>query len=382
MVTQRKIRVLESIRQGAIGGGETHVLDVVRLLDKNRYEPIVLSFTPGPMVDRLRAMGITTHVIETEKPFNFLKWQQVKQLLKQERIDIVHAHGTRAGSNTFWAAKRLGLPIIYTVHGWSFHVDQQPLVLRIRQLGEKLLLKQASVTVCVSESNYQDGLAFSDMRRAVVIKNGVDLTKYDPARSFTDIRAELGLPANRVLIGYIARITVQKDPFTLLRAIALLPADIPATFLLVGDGDLKAAAVQLAQELQLGSRVVFLAARQDIPDFLRALDIYCLPSLWEGLSLGLLEAMAMGKAVVATAIDGTREVIQDTINGLLIPARSPEKLAEALTKLIGDETLRRELGREARQTVQMEFNAVTMTRQVEQLYERVLPLSLPTRNVY
>ena len=375
MATRQKIRVLETIRQGAIGGGETHVLEVVRLLDKDQYEPIVLSFTPGPMVDRLRAMGITTHVIETEKPFNFLKWRQVKQLLQHERIDIVHAHGTRAGSNTFWAAKQLGLPVIYTVHGWSFHIDQQPLVLRIRQLGEKLLLAQASVTVCVSDSNYQDGLAFSDMRRAVVIKNGVDLTKYDPARTFTDVRAELGLPADRVLVGYIARITVQKDPFTLLRAIALLPADLPATFLLVGDGDLKAAAMQLAQELQLGPRVLFLAARQDIPDFLRALDIYCLPSLWEGLSLGLLEAMAMGKAVVATAIDGTREVVEDAVNGLLIPPQSPEKLAEALTKLITNEPLRRTLGREARQTVQTNFNAVTMTRQVEQLYQRVLQKS-------
>jgi glycosyltransferase involved in cell wall biosynthesis len=119
--------------------------------------------------------------------------------------------------------------------------------------------------------------------------------------------------------------------------------------------------------------MVFLEARQDIPDFLRALNIYCLPSLWEGLSIGLLEAMAMGKAVVATAIDGTKEVVQDGVNGLFIPPKSPEKLAETLTRLITDAPLRLRLGAAARQTVHSEFNAETMTRQVEQLYQKVAP---------
>lgn len=367
----KKLRILETIRQGTIGGGETHVLDLVQALNKDLYEPIVLSFTPGPMVDRLRAMGVTTHVMLTEKPFNILKWQQVKQLLKDERIDVVHAHGTRAGSNTFWAAKQLGLPLIYTVHGWSFHVDQKPLIRRTRQLGEKLLINKADVTVCVSESNRQDGLAFTSMDKAVVIQNGVNLDKYNPERAFKDVRTELGIAPDRILVGCIARITGQKDPLTYVRAIAAVPASLPLTFLLIGNGDLKAASVELAKELGLGDRIKFLEARQDIPDVLKALDIYCLPSLWEGLSIGLLEAMAMGKSVIATAIDGTREVIDDNVNGLFIPPKSPEKLAEALTRLATDPALRQRLGAAARQTVLSKFNAETMTRQVEQLYEQV-----------
>lgn len=371
MPTPRKLRILETIRQGTIGGGETHVLDLTQALNKDLFEPIVLSFTPGPMVDRLREMGIKTHVIETEKPFNIFKWQQVKQLLRDERIDVVHAHGTRAGSNTFWAAKQLGLPIIYTVHGWSFHVDQMPLVLKSRQLGEKLLLNQADVTVCVSESNHKDGLAFSQMERAVVINYGVNLHKYDPSRVFKDIRGELGVTADTILVGCIARVTVQKDPFTYLRAIAAVPADLPIKFLLVGNGDLKEAALQLAEELKLGDRIIFLEARQDVPDFLNAIDVYCLPSLWEGLPIGLLEAMAMGKAVVATGVDGTKEAIQDGVNGLLIPMKSPQELAQALMRMAGDAELRRTLGAAARQTVLREFNVETMTRQVEELYQQV-----------
>lgn len=373
----RKLRVLETIRQGTIGGGETHVMDLTQALNKDLYEPIVLSFTPGPMVDRLREMGITTHVIETEKPFNIFRWQQVKQLLKDEKIDVVHAHGTRAGSNTFWAARQLGLPILYTVHGWSFHVDQKPLLLKSRQLGEKLLLSQADVTICVSNSNYRDGLAFSPMKRAVVVNYGVNLQKYNPEGSFKDIRAELGIDKDTVLVGCIARVTVQKDPFTYLRAIAAVPASLPIKFLLVGNGDLKPAALQLAEELKIGSRLVFLEARQDVPDLLRALDIYCLPSLWEGLPIGLLEAMAMAKAVVVTGVDGTKEAVQDGVNGVLIPPQSPPQLAEALMRLAADAPLRQTLGNAARQTVLREFNVETMTRHVEQLYDQVTKTSRP-----
>jgi glycosyltransferase involved in cell wall biosynthesis len=379
MLKQRKLRVLEAIRQGTIGGGETHVLDLVQALNRDLYEPVVLSFTPGPMVDRLESMGVRTYIIPTEKPFNFTKWREVKQLMKAEKIDLLHAHGTRAGSNTFWAARQLGLPVIYTVHGWSFHVDQPLLTLKTRQLGEKFLLNQANVTVCVSESNRQSGLAFTPMPRAVVIKNGVNLHKYNPDRNFRNLRQELGLPSDGVLVACIARITAQKDPLNYIRAIAAVPASLPVTFLLVGNGELKAAAQQLALELQLGERLRFLEARQDIPDLLRAIDIYCLPSLWEGLSIGLLEAMAMGKAVVATAIDGTLEVIEDGVNGLLIQPNLPEQLAVALTRLVNDAELRHRLGTAARELVHRDFNAITMTRQIEEIYEKVMhqPSFLP-----
>src|ERR1700754_2762062 len=92
MTENRKIRVLECIRQGKIGGGETHLLDLVENLDKSQFEPVVLSFTDGPMIKRLGDMGIKTHIIHTEKPFDFTKWKAVKKLLIDEKIDLVHAH--------------------------------------------------------------------------------------------------------------------------------------------------------------------------------------------------------------------------------------------------------------------------------------------------
>ena len=370
---QRKIRVLETIRQGKIGGGETHVLDLVQALDKTRFEPVVLSFTPGPMIDRLRALGIPVHVIETHKPFDFTIWSRVKQLLREEKIDLVHAHGTRAQSNSFWAARQLGLPMLYTVHGWSFHMDQKPLAKKLHQMGEKLLMAQADRTICVSNSNRRDGLEFSDMARAVVIQNGINLHKFNPSLTAHDVRAELGIAKDVLLVGYIARITAQKDPFTLLRAVALLPHTLKIKFLLVGDGDLKAEALALARQLKIEAKVIFTDFRQDVPDLLQAVDIYCLPSLWEGLPIGVLEAMAMGKAVIASNIEANREIVEHDLNGLLVPPRSPEKLAAAIQQLAASKELRRSLGARAYRTIQTGFTAGEMTRQVERLYREQLP---------
>ncbi|RDV16703.1 glycosyltransferase family 1 protein [Pontibacter diazotrophicus] len=375
MSVKGKIRVLETIRQGKIGGGETHVLDLVKALDKELYEPIVLSFTDGPMISTLQQMGIKTYVIKTERPFDFTKWKEVKRLLKACQIDILHAHGTRALSNTFWAARRLGLPIIYTVHGWSFHADQPSLMKSYRTLGEKFLTSKSDITVCVSESNLKESQQLFDMSRATIIKNGIDLNKFNKGNSFSDIRRELNIAKETILVGYIARITSQKDPITLLKAIALIPADVNIHFLIVGEGDLKEEALQLAVELKILTRVTFVDFRQDIPDILNAIDIYCLPSLWEGLSIGLLEAMAMSKAIVATAIDGTKEVIEHMVNGLLVPPSSPALLAKSLTLLATDEALRNTLSANAHLTIKDNHDVRKMTRQIESLYQKMLPQS-------
>lgn len=367
-----KIRVLETIRQGAIGGGESHVLNLVSALDSSRFEPVVLSFTHGPMVDRLREMQVPVHVIETERPFDITKWKQVKELMQRERIDLVHAHGTRAQSNTFWAARQLGLPVLYTVHGWSFHVDQPFWLSGSRKAGERLLMNYANVTVCVSESNRLDGLKFSGMKNAEVVRYGIDLTEFDPTKKQgPGLRTELGLRPETVVVGSLVRMTIQKDPLTLIRAVAALPPELDLVCLMIGEGDLKPAAEQLARDLKVGDRVRFLPFRQDVSYVLQGLDIYCLPSLWEGLPIGLLEAMAMGKAVVATAIDGTREAVESEVNGLLIEPGAPAQLTEAIARLAADPALRQRLGHQAYCTVQERFHAEKMTRAIEQLYERL-----------
>ncbi|MBS1604861.1 MAG: glycosyltransferase family 4 protein [Bacteroidetes bacterium] len=369
----KRVRLLECIRQGQIGGGETHLLSLVENLDKERFDPVVLSFTEGPMVDRLRAMGISTHVIYTEKPFDVSKRKEVRQFLEEQRVELIHAHGTRAASNVMHVARRMGIPVVYTIHGWSFHSDQSFLVRNLRRLGERYLTSRSSLNISVSASNKQTGVGAIRGFRSRVINNGIDRNKFDPASVSGGLRQELRIPEDTVLILFIARFTAHKQPLALMQAFKEALSAGPAMHLvLVGDGDQKAEAQSLVEEWGLGEKITLLPFRQDVPQVLASADVYVLPSLWEGLPIGLLEAMAMGKAVVATNVDGTREVIRDGENGLMVEAGDTTQLAQALVKMAKNADLRSRLGRCARDTIRSKFDAAAMTREIEAAYTEVL----------
>lgn len=370
----KKLKVLECIRQGQIGGGESHLLSLVENLDRSAFEPVVLSFTDGPMIDRLKQMQVNTHIIPTLKPFDFTKWKAVKKLLKEEEIDVVHAHGTRANSNVLWAAKSLGIPVIYTVHGWSFHPDQQPLVRNIRIMGEKYLTSRSNLNISVSASNQQTGKNVISSFKSIVVNNGIDLRRFDPAQPHKDIRKELDIPQDALLVLFIARFTSHKQPLSLIKAFAgALPSNPKMHLLMVGDGDEKEKAKSLVKELDIEGAVTLSPFRQDVPDVLAAADIFVLPSLWEGLPIGLLEAMAMGKTIIASNVDGTSEIIEHDKNGWLVEINNlVPGVSQALVALTADKEKRDRFSKAALRTVSERFNAANMTRYIEGLYRNIL----------
>ncbi|OMP77308.1 glycosyltransferase [[Flexibacter] sp. ATCC 35208] len=368
-----KIKVLQAIRQGLIGGGESHVLSLVDAMDKERFEPVVLSFTDGPMITRLQEMGIRHYVIPSLKAFDPSCWKRVKTLIQEEQIDIVHAHGSRAASNLYIPTRMSGRPLLYTIHGWSFHDDQPFLQKQMRVWSERLLTSGAKANISVSASNRDTGVKHFSGFRSTVINNGIDLTRFNPSASQNNIRQELGIPAQNTVIGYIARITIQKDPLTLVYAFKkVLEQHRDITLLVVGEGDMKEEMVSLAAAQGIASHIVYQPFRGDVPALLQAIDIYCLPSLWEGLPIGLLEAMAMRKAVIVTAVDGSKEIVADRQNGLVVPVRDPAALATAISTLHTDVPLRTSVQHAAAVTVNQHYCAKGMTRQVEDLYRDVL----------
>ncbi len=374
-MNQGKLKILHTIRQGEIGGGESHVLDVVKGLDATRYESVVLAFTDGAMIDTLNERGVKTYVIPTLSPFDLRQSKEISNIIRNEQIDLVHAHGSRAMSNSFIAAKKAGIPIIYTVHGWSFHQDQSFFVRKLRELSEWVLTRQANLTICVSKANQTDGITRFNMQRSTVIYNGVDTQKFNPNVQHADIGSILDLPKNKTIVGYIARITKQKDPITLLKAISLVAKQTDEIFfLLIGDGDLKEKAIAFAQEANIMHLLKFEDFRQDIPDVLHAIDIYVLPSLWEGLPFGALEAMAMQKACIATPVDGTKEIIEDKKNGLFFDCQDEKALANNILLLHKDTSLRAKLAQNALQTITTTFDQKTMVSRIEQEYQK---LTLP-----
>jgi glycosyltransferase involved in cell wall biosynthesis len=306
MAGQRKIKILEGIRQGKIGGGESYLLSLVENLDRDKFEPVVLSFTDGPMVDRLRKNGIKTYVIHTEKPFDVRVWKKVKEVMDKDKVDVVHAHGTRANANMFWAAQKNHVPLVYTCHAWSFHIDQNPVKKKLRILGEQFLTNKANVNICGSVANRDTGKKLFGNFDAVVIHNSIDSKKFNPYNSYKNLREELGFNETDIVIASIARFTLQKQPLKLIRAFKDVAEQIPqARLLMVGDGEQKEKAIELIHELGLQDKVNLQPFRQDVPELLASSDIFVLPSLWEAFPIALLEAMSMGKAVIGTNVDGT-----------------------------------------------------------------------------
>lgn len=377
MILMKKIRVLQCIRQGQIGGGETHLVTLVENMDKSIYEPVVLSFTDGPMIKKLISMNITTHVIHSEKPFDLRVWKKVATLLVEEEIDVVHCHGTRAISNVFKAAKSLNLPIIYSIHGWSFHDDQPRYIKKIKILCEHFLTSRADVNIAVSESNRASGTAVIKSFKAVVINNGINQQKFNPGKNFKNIREEINVNNSAILIIFIARFTAHKQPLSLIKAFAIALKSHPGLqLLMVGEGDETAQANELVKRERIEDNIHFLPFRQDVPDLLAAADIFVLPSLWEGLPIGLIEAMSMGKAVIATNVDGSREIVKNDYSGLLIETDNlVANLTKAILDLAGSKSLREKLSNNALKTVSLNFNAAKMTKKIEKVYEGLLPVT-------
>lgn len=374
MVKDKRIKVLETIRQGLVGGGESHLLSLVQHLDKSRFDLTVLSFTHGPMVKKLEEWGIPVYVISTTAAFDMRVTNKVVKLIKELDIEIVHAHGTRAYTNIYWACRKLRIPVVYTVHGWSFHNDQTFLVRRMRILSEKFLVSRAARVVLVSDSNRATGLKFFDFRNEVVIPNAIDLSRFNPLLVSGKLRSELPVKNDSLVITFVARFINQKQPLLLLKAFAkAVKQDARLHLWMVGDGAEKESALKLVEVLSIRDMVSFYPFRDDIPEILAASDVFVLPSQWEGLPIGLLEAMAMGKAVIGSNVDGTSEVISHMENGLLLDLEDLEQdLCNAMLMLSDSGELRARLGKQAIATVASRFNIVSMVKRVEALYQDVI----------
>lgn len=372
------VRILHVIRQGSIGGGESHVLELVKHLNSADYQSVVLAFSTGAMVERLQKSGFRTYVVESAHAFDFSIGKQVRYIIAAEQIQLVHIHGTRAFSNLMLPLRQLQLPVVYTVHGWSFHAGQSPLTYYARKLAEEFFCKTACQVITVSQANHAAGKQLFPDFDSVTIPNGVDVERFNRNKVQANVRSTLGIPADAFTVGFIARMTEQKQPLMMLRAFEEAVqqsggSNSPLHLLMVGDGDLRAETENyVRQSAVLQGKVCLQGFRTDVPELLAACNAYCLPSLWEGLPMGLLEAMAMHLPCIATSVDGTCNVLQHEHNGLLIPPTDASALADAVLRLLHDKDLCQQLGAEARRTVEMHFSAQKMATRTAAVYEKLM----------
>jgi glycosyltransferase involved in cell wall biosynthesis len=289
----------------------------------------------------------------------------------------VQSHGARPNLYAALAGRWARVPtIISTIHNSLYDYPISSIRRSLYLLGERLTYRLTDRTVCVADALAQDlkDRSGRDPGKIRVIQNGVDLDAFDP--KIVDgwkARREFGLEDETPLIGIVGRMTPQKGHLDFLTALIQIKAAIPTVkALIVGDGPLRAKLVQYARTHRLEDCCIFTGMREDIPIIIAALDVVALPSLSEGLPFVLLEAMAMGKPVVATRVNGVSEVVEDGVTALLVPPRAPDMLGRAVITLLINKELGSRLGAAARRQAERCFGLERMIREVETLYEELL----------
>jgi glycosyltransferase involved in cell wall biosynthesis len=383
--TTSPIPVLHIITRLIIGGAQENTMLTAALLDPDRYAVDVISGpqtgSEGSLQEEVRARGIPLTiepalVREIRPAKDLLAVVRLARFIRRSRYAIVHTHSSKAGVLGRWAAWLAGTPIIvHTVHGWGHHERQHPLARRFYILLEQVTQRITDKLIVVSPRNIEKGLAdgIATPAKYVTIRSGIELDRFRrPARPREAVRAELGIPLDAPVVGTVTRLSPQKAPLDFVTAAAQGAASRPgAHFVVVGDGPLRAEVESRVAAAGLAGRFHLTGLRRDVPDLLHSFDVFALTSLWEGLPRVLIQAMAAGLPVVATAVDGSAEAVEDGVNGLLTPPGDPQALAAALLRLLGDPALAVQMGA-AGQERAGEFGARKMVDDIAALYETLL----------
>ncbi|MEM1964379.1 MAG: glycosyltransferase [Candidatus Caldarchaeum sp.] len=369
--------VFQVIQSLTPGGAERVVVHLLQYHDRTQYQPVCvcLNRPEGTHYEQfVRQLDVPLHFLERRGGFDKNAYRRMNALFREYNPTIVHTH--LLGLNYAYPLMlRHRTPVrVHTVH----NIAQQELKIgkRLSRVVRVLAFRYrlGGVTpVAVSAEVARTVEKVYGLRQVPTIPNGIDLEQYrSDAQQRLHVRAVSKVEDSAVVIVHVGRFNVQKNHEMLLRAFARLRWAEPTYLWLLGDGELMEPMRALARELQIEDRVRFWGIRSDVAAILNASDIFVLPSRWEGLPLSLMEAMAAGLPVVATAVGGVPEIVEHGVSGFLVPNEDEAALVEALQRLIDTPELRRAMGARARARAQERFDARAMTRAYEALYESIL----------
>ena len=356
-------------RADVVGGAQIHVRDVATALKARGAEVLVIAGGEGPLSEQLAARGVAfqrlDHLCRAPDPLTLMRGlSELRGVLKQFKPDILSTHSTAAGLVGRVVARSLGLPAIFTAHGWGF-TDGRPMVQRAAfWLVERATAPLSAKIITVCDSDLQAALKSRLTRpdRLVSIPNAMP----EVAASLRAAPAQA--PPGIIMV---ARMSHWKDQPTLLRALSGLK-DLDWALELVGDGPSKGSVEQLAGELGLADRIHFAGYRDDVPSRLAAAQVFVLATKWEGFPRAILEAMRAGLPVIASEVGGVRESVRDGENGYVVACGDVEALRTRLRALLSDPDLRGRMGAASRSLYEDRFGLERLLTQTIAIYDTVL----------
>jgi len=374
---RRKIRVLQLIDTLGNGGAEALLVTFAAGLDRQRFDLHLISLrqnTEKRLLGQVRALGVPVTQLHQRNAYDIPALLEIVRYIRRHRIDIIHTHLLAADIMGRLAGWLTGHPVVSTIHNNRTDLDEEP---RRRQWLERWTARlMTRRLVVVSELLREEITGWFGLPpdRVITIANGVDTERFRRGPDFDRAAMRRALTGGDYpLITNVARLMPQKAQHHLIAAAQIVLAACPdARFVLVGEGPLRPDLEAQAAALGLRDRVIFAGFRPDVPDILAASDVFVLSSLWEGMPVALLEAMAAGCAAVATGVGGVSQVLRHEVTGLVVPPADPPALAAALIRLCRDPALTRQLGQAGHAWVTREYGMRAWVGKWENLYLREL----------
>ena len=360
-----KLKILLIIDDASMGGGQKHLLLLAQNIDKSKFSVEVACEEKGFLVDELTKINIPVH------PIKISNWPSLKSFFTLAKIIhnvnpfIIHSHGGTAGFySRICSLTKKKIGVVHTYHGIHYLNFEKNLSKYIFRFIDRALLPLTDRIICVAKNDFDLGLRNGVLKKdkSAIIKNGINIEQF----------ASENIPADQkenIIVGSVGRLHTQKGyEFLIKSAGKILDVHPNVRFVIAGDGEIRNELSQLTKSAGVENYFTFLGNQNDIPAILKQFDIFVLPSLWEGLPLVLLEAMAAKKPIIATGVNGISEIIESGKTGILVPPRDSEKLADAINRMIDDGDLRKYVVNEGFKKVNEEFNVVSMVKKTEELY--------------
>ncbi len=383
MTDTERIRVLLVITRLELGGAQRVVLHTARELDRRIFD-VALCWGPGDLLDdeaaairNLERIPIPTLVRPVAPISDLRALVSLRAAIRSFQPQVVHTHSSKAGILGRLAARLEGVSTVHTVHGFGFTPLQAAPTNLFFKAAEKTMAQMTDHFVMVSETDRRRGIEMGlfPSENATVIRAAIDIGRFRDAGDGESVRERLGVPTGVPVVTQIGNFKPQKAPLDFVRVAAAVHETYPDTwFVMVGDGPLREPAERLARELAVADRMVFSGWWDDVPGLLAATTVSVLTSRHEGLPCSVVESLAAGVPVVATAVDGTVEVVRSGNNGLLVPAGDIAGLAQSIVRLLEDPSLLTRMAAAAREGLEA-FDRDLMMQQQEDLYRWMCSLS-------
>ena len=369
-------RILVLIKGLGRGGAEQLLVSAIPYLDRSRFEYEVGYLLPwkDALVPDFERVGISVRCLDGGRGLGWIR--RFRSIVRADRIDLVHVHSPYAAIGARLAVDRDAAPFVYTEHNvWNRYR-------RSTYWGNAVTYPRNDHVFAVSHSvrnsiHYPVPLRARVMPTVETLYQGLDRAEVSrwarlDGAGLERTREALGIPPDAPVVGTIANFKPHKGHAELVRAIVEVRRSVPdVRLVLVGVGPLESEVRSLAEQLGVIDAVIFAGFRDDVPRLLQAFDVFTLASRYEGLSIALIEAMALGRPVVVTRAGGLPEAVTDGQSGLLVPPGDVDALAAGLVRVLSDHALAKRLGWGARRRAE-DFDIQRTVRRTEEVYEELL----------